>query len=235
MAPRSTRGVDSIGDELSVRASVRSPPGPTTPAQRTAAAGRCATGNEASAVPTPDVTSRRTAAAGSACTASLITSRSLRHKSVCMLADRDLPPKYAMPPVRLGRWPDWSDVGCSHARECPLFPLLNASLRDWRNYYCDSADGWQQCARYQLSRTGQLVPITLLPNGADAVHLRGIPARDGSEGVAPAQAPSSRPGPGRSSRFEPAPAPASNVKPTPTPPKRRRWWTRLADWIAGPA
>ncbi|PWR07272.1 hypothetical protein DKT68_19590 [Micromonospora acroterricola] len=26
-------------------------------------------------------------------------------------------------------------MGCSHAQDCPLFPLLNASLRDWRNHY----------------------------------------------------------------------------------------------------
>ena len=67
---------------------------------------------------------------------------------------------------------DRSGVGCSHREGCPLFPLLNSSLRGWRDYYCDSADRWHDCARYKLSRTGQLVPITLLPNGHDAQLLR---------------------------------------------------------------
>ena len=52
-------------------------------------------------------------------------------------------------------------MGCLHAKGCPLFPLLNASLRGWRDYYCDSEDRWLDCARYKLSRTGQPVPISL--------------------------------------------------------------------------
>lgn len=63
-------------------------------------------------------------------------------------------------------------MGCSHAQDCPLFPLLNASLSAWRHNYCDSAEGWLTCARYQLYRTGQLVPITLLPNGVDVFSRR---------------------------------------------------------------
>lgn len=64
-----------------------------------------------------------------------------------------------------------SDVGCSHAVGCPLFPLLRASLKGWRDYYCDSEDQWLGCARYQVSLTGERVPISLLPNGASARHL----------------------------------------------------------------
>ncbi|SCE98261.1 hypothetical protein GA0074695_2658 [Micromonospora viridifaciens] len=146
-------------------------------------------------------------------------------------------------------------MGCSHAQECPLFPLLNASLRDWRNYYCDSAEGWRTCARYQLSRTGRLVPITLLPNGVDASHLRRDPAADGWDTAS--QPSPSRPSPGSSQRFEPVPArepnpvpataqgfntgsPAQGPHPSSTPStppasRRARWWTRLAEWIAGPA
>lgn len=67
---------------------------------------------------------------------------------------------------------DRNGVGCSHREGCPLFPLLKASLRGWRDHYCDSEDRWHDCARYKLSLTGQLVPITLLPNGHDAQLLR---------------------------------------------------------------
>jgi hypothetical protein len=75
---------------------------------------------------------------------------------------------------RLGwmRWSEGSDVGCSHAGGCPLFPLLRASLQSWRDYYCDSEDRWHDCARYKLARRGELVPISLLPNGHEAWHLR---------------------------------------------------------------
>ena len=62
-------------------------------------------------------------------------------------------------------------MSCSHATGCPLFPLLRASLQGWRDYYCDSDDQWLGCARYQVSLTGERVPISLLPNGARARHL----------------------------------------------------------------
>jgi hypothetical protein len=184
---------------------------------------------------------------------------------------------------------DRSGVGCSHREGCPLFPLLNASLRGWRDHYCDSADRWRDCARYKMSLTGQLVPITLLPNGHDAQLLR-PDSGAGRSGAAeprhvPGQAPPSRldsepPGTAVSiPRFEPAPASAGPLEPFPSaqvpqpesgptsaparllepsplspvpqspgrPPARltrrvrrahgstRRWWTRLSDWITGPA
>jgi hypothetical protein len=137
-------------------------------------------------------------------------------------------------------------MGCLHTRECPLFPLLNASLRDWRDYYCDSADGWRDCARYKLSTTGRLVPITLLPNGSDALHLR-----DWTGMANPGQVPPPRLDPRAQQapavRFEQPPPPAREAYPAaraqvphhsvlpPRRPTRRRWWTRLADWITGPA
>ncbi|WP_166028045.1 hypothetical protein [Streptomyces chilikensis] len=62
-------------------------------------------------------------------------------------------------------------MGCSHATGCPLFPLLRESLRGWRDYYCDSNDQWRGCARYKMSLTGERVPISLLPNGAQARHF----------------------------------------------------------------
>jgi hypothetical protein len=181
----------------------------------------------------------------------------------------------AMPPTSAGwcaRPTDRSGVGCSHREGCPLFPLLNASLRGWRDHYCDSADRWRDCARYKMSLTGQLVPITLLPNGHDAQLLR-PDSRAGRSGAAeprhaPGQAPPSRLDSGSPEavvsipQFEPVPtsapasAPAGPLEPSPPaqvpqspsrPPARltrrvrrahgstRRWWTRLSDWITGPA
>lgn len=62
-------------------------------------------------------------------------------------------------------------MSCSHAASCPLFPLLKSSLQGWRDHYCDSDDRWNECARYQMSLTGERVPISLLPNGHHALHL----------------------------------------------------------------
>jgi hypothetical protein len=128
--------------------------------------------------------------------------------------DRAMPPTPARRCARIDR----SGVGCSHREGCPLFPLLNASLRGWRNYYCDSADRWHDCARYKLSRTGQLVPITLLPNGHDAQLLRPDSAADrpgpAERSHAPKHAPAAQVNSGSPetavtmAQFEPGPAPA---------------------------
>jgi hypothetical protein len=158
-----------------------------------------------------------------------------------------------MPPPRPGgaRRTDRSGVGCSHKEGCPLFPLLNVSLRRWRDYYCDSEDRWRDCARYKLSLTGRLVPITLLPNGHDAQLLRPDPDADRSGEAEPRQAPPSRLNCGSPetavpmARFEPAPVPVPVPPPSrplePSPPSQdpqppaalltrpaHRWWTRLA-------
>ncbi len=154
---------------------------------------------------------------------------------------------------------DRSGVGCSHREGCPLFPLLNASLRGWRDYYCDNDDRWRDCARYKVSLSGRLVPITLLPNGHDAQLLRRDPDADRS-GAAESRPSRQNSGAPETAvplaRFEPAPVPARPLEPSPPspvtqpkgrPPARltqpahqahsstRRWWTRLADWMASPA
>ncbi|PZH16457.1 hypothetical protein C1I97_06635 [Streptomyces sp. NTH33] len=95
-------------------------------------------------------------------------------------------------------------MGCSHAATCPLFPLLRASLQGWRSYYCDSEDQWLDCARYELSLTGERVPISLLPNGATARHLE----RAGGAGR-PGPA-----GPGQAARQVPQPQPAPQPEPS---------------------
>lgn len=79
-------------------------------------------------------------------------------------------------------------MGCSHAAGCPLFPLLRESLRGWRDYYCDSNDQWLGCARYKMSLTGERVPISLLPNGAQARHFEDAADTGGACAPAPAQA-----------------------------------------------
>ncbi|GLX53235.1 hypothetical protein Shyhy01_61850 [Streptomyces hygroscopicus subsp. hygroscopicus] len=152
-----------------------------------------------------------------------------------------------------------SDVGCSHAAGCPLFPFLRGSLQGWREYYCDSEDRWLGCARYQTSLTGERVPISLLPNGARARHLE-AEAEAGRSGAASRSAPGrpqERPAretaaPQATDRFGAAPSPVPRDRSAPPPqvpaPSDGRaghtrraagpksgWWTRFADWMRGPA
>lgn len=154
-----------------------------------------------------------------------------------------------------------SNVGCSHAATCPLFPLLRASLQGWRDHYCNSADRWNDCARYQLSLTGERVPISLLPNGARAQHIERAADANRLGAASPSQAPRRTPPsrldpwqPEPTAQFEPAPPPApllqhqpSSPTQLPRPPERRvqrtrrargakqGWWARIADWMRGPA
>lgn len=154
---------------------------------------------------------------------------------------------------------DRTDVGCTHAEGCPLFPLLRASLQGWRDYYCDSGDRWRSCARYELAAKGQLVPISLLPNGKDAAHLQRANERLSRAQTVPrfGPAPSTpfdqgSPQSGASPRPRPAgappmPSPSQQVPPPPPRPpspqqhaperrpSRRSWWARLADWMKGSA
>ena len=118
-------------------------------------------------------------------------------------------------------------MGCSHAAECPLFPLLRASLQGWRDYYCDSAHQWQDCARYRMALTGEPVPISLLPNGAAARHLEGT-ADVNRRG--PAHPPQAQPQPHRqapSPRTDPwSPETGAWSQPTPSgPPEPAQPWT----------
>jgi hypothetical protein len=136
-------------------------------------------------------------------------------------------------------------MGCTHVSGCPLFPKLNASLRGWRDAYCDSGAGWQSCARYQRSLTGQVVPLTLLPNGHDAqVLVRTGPADTASRSRFAAQRPIDRradspfepaPDPVRPAPARPAPVLTADPAPAPAAEPGRTWWGRLVDWLRSPA
>lgn len=54
---------------------------------------------------------------------------------------------------------------CTHSKNCPLYPRLQQSLQGWKDAFCDSDTGSKACARFQLSLTGQPVPLGLMPNG----------------------------------------------------------------------
>lgn len=181
---------------------------------------------------------------------------------------------------------------CPHTARCPLFPLMNQSLDGWRRCYCDSHTGWRECARYELSAQGQVVPLGLLPNGRHAKYIQqhagGTPAA-GSVAVddpiadpvadpvaAAAAAPVADPDPDPDTAAAPvavpvrdparhrfqqvrwpdwpghheAPVPVSvpSLVPRPRPPAeaalsrhgrdttpRRRWWSRLAEWMRSEA
>jgi ankyrin repeat protein len=56
-------------------------------------------------------------------------------------------------------------MSCSHASSCELYSLMamEPALNLWKNHFCDG--GHEKCARFQLSLSGKMVPLTLLPNG----------------------------------------------------------------------
>lgn len=146
-------------------------------------------------------------------------------------------------------------MACTHAAACPLFPLLNASLDGWRRCYCDSADGWRGCARYQQSLRGQYVPLSLLPNGHDASLSPGVAEARGSGGGRAGGSPGSH-APGGAPTlidllFEHAPSvdtlpqgegSRAALPDPPAPPPRsarepstmRAWWNRLVEWMRTP-
>lgn len=54
---------------------------------------------------------------------------------------------------------------CPHANFCPLYDEFGHGrlLGIWKDRYCNSK--FETCARFQLSRLGESIPSTLLPNG----------------------------------------------------------------------
>ncbi|HHC72541.1 MAG TPA: ankyrin repeat domain-containing protein [Thiotrichales bacterium] len=63
-------------------------------------------------------------------------------------------------------------MSCSHVTGCELFVqfAMNPALEVWKEHYCEGEHG--RCARYQLSNSGQPVPLTLLPNGKQITVVR---------------------------------------------------------------
>lgn len=121
-------------------------------------------------------------------------------------------------------------MSCSHATGCPLFPLLNASLQGWRDFYCDSREErWRDCARYKLSLTSTRVPISLLPNGHHAQHLKRDADADSCGAAGPRQASQSRPDPVPETRDRLAGRTRQGT------PSKRGLSARISDWMRGSA
>lgn len=56
-------------------------------------------------------------------------------------------------------------MACSHISSCELFVqfALNPALEIWKKAYCNG--DYVGCVRYTTAKTGQQVPLSLLPNG----------------------------------------------------------------------
>jgi len=56
-------------------------------------------------------------------------------------------------------------MACSHISGCELFVqfALNPALEIWKKAYCKGE--FSVCVRYTTAKKGQLVPLSLLPNG----------------------------------------------------------------------
>ncbi len=61
---------------------------------------------------------------------------------------------------------------CPHAPSCELYDKfrLKGALKIWQIRYCNNASRYESCKRFILSKTGEPVPATLLPNG-DSIPL----------------------------------------------------------------
>ena len=56
-------------------------------------------------------------------------------------------------------------MACTHIDTCELFVqfALNPALDIWKSAFCN--DDYRSCVRYQTALKGQVVPLSLLPNG----------------------------------------------------------------------
>jgi len=56
-------------------------------------------------------------------------------------------------------------MACSHISDCELFVqfALNPALEIWKKGYCNT--DYAACVRYKTAKMGQIVPLSLLPNG----------------------------------------------------------------------
>lgn len=63
-------------------------------------------------------------------------------------------------------------MSCSHTTSCELFTqfAMNPALDVWKAHYCEG--DFKVCARFQKSKGGTAVPMTLLPNGKTITATR---------------------------------------------------------------
>jgi hypothetical protein len=56
-------------------------------------------------------------------------------------------------------------MACPHTENCPLYAQFSQDslLKYWKTSYCHA--DYNRCARYQLSKKGEPVPLQLLPSG----------------------------------------------------------------------
>lgn len=56
-------------------------------------------------------------------------------------------------------------MACSHVKNCELFVqfALNPALDIWKEHYCEG--DYKTCVRFNKSKSGAQIPLTLLPNG----------------------------------------------------------------------
>ncbi len=61
---------------------------------------------------------------------------------------------------------------CPKLEDCPIFEKYSsdASRKIWVKSYC--RDIYEKCERYQKMQRGEDVPITMLPSGEHAEHLK---------------------------------------------------------------
>lgn len=73
-------------------------------------------------------------------------------------------------------------MACSHVQTCELFVqfALNPALDIWKQNYCEG--DFNTCRRFQKSKTGRQIPLTLLPNGA-IIELSGNDESCGSAAI----------------------------------------------------
>ena len=56
---------------------------------------------------------------------------------------------------------------CPKIERCPLYPelKLELSLRIWQSKFCNTEGEYKGCARYKLSKSGEMPDPRLMPNG----------------------------------------------------------------------
>lgn len=73
-------------------------------------------------------------------------------------------------------------MACSHVETCELFVqfALNPALDIWKRHYCEG--DFNTCVRFQKSKSGRQIPLTLLPNGT-VIELSGDELSCGSTAI----------------------------------------------------